>query len=436
MQRRGLPGGVGWRDSTDSSLAAVIRSHPWRRLIGLLLAFLLVPTPVPAGGSGTALALSDDQSLVVEVWRLVNEGYVDPTLEGVPWRRARQKALERPIRNRSEAYDAIDAMLEPLHDPYTRLLRPDSYAPMQAATQGSVSGVGLELGLRPDTGALVVIAPLEGSPAAEAGLGDGTLLLSIDGVPTAGLGLEGSAARLRGEAGSPVHLEVEDPEGRRRSLDLERRAVDLRPVRSRRLRQDGHTLGYLRLTQFSDPVPAAVAEALAVLQEGGIEGLLLDLRNNSGGLVSAGLAVADDLLAGDVIVETQLRTGIDERLTASPNQLYDGPMLTLINGGTASASEILAGALQDAGRSLLAGQRSFGKAEIQSLIPLGDGSGLAVTTARYLTPSGRSIHGLGLEPDLPLPGDPPQGSAVGGDSDPWLRAAAEALVAQLPPGGS
>jgi carboxyl-terminal processing protease len=414
----------------------VIRSHPWRRLIGLLLAFLLVPTPVPAGGSGTALALSDDQSLVVEVWRLVNEGYVDPTLEGVPWRRARQKALERPIRNRSEAYDAIDAMLEPLHDPYTRLLRPDSYAPMQAATQGSVSGVGLELGLRPDTGALVVIAPLEGSPAAEAGLGDGTLLLSIDGVPTAGLGLEGSAARLRGEAGSPVHLEVEDPEGRRRSLDLERRAVDLRPVRSRRLRQDGHTLGYLRLTQFSDPVPAAVAEALAVLQEGGIEGLLLDLRNNSGGLVSAGLAVADDLLAGDVIVETQLRTGIDERLTASPNQLYDGPMLTLINGGTASASEILAGALQDAGRSLLAGQRSFGKAEIQSLIPLGDGSGLAVTTARYLTPSGRSIHGLGLEPDLPLPGDPPQGSAVGGDSDPWLRAAAEALVAQLPPGGS
>jgi len=414
----------------------VIRSHPWRRLIGLLLAFLLVPTPVPAGGSGTALALSDDQSLVVEVWRLVNEGYVDPTLEGVPWRRARQKALERPIRNRSEAYDAIDAMLEPLHDPYTRLLRPESYAPMQAATQGSVSGVGLELGLRPDTGALVVIAPLEGSPAAEAGLGDGTLLLSIDGVPTAGLGLEGSAARLRGEAGSPVHLEVEDPEGRRRSLDLERRAVDLRPVRSRRLRQDGHTLGYLRLTQFSDPVPAAVAEALAVLQEGGIEGLVLDLRNNSGGLVSAGLAVADDLLAGDVIVETQLRTGIDERLTASPNQLYDGPMLTLINGGTASASEILAGALQDAGRSLLAGQRSFGKAEIQSLIPLGDGSGLAVTTARYLTPSGRSIHGLGLEPDLPLPGDPPQGSAVGGDSDPWLRAAAEALVAQLPPGGS
>ena len=414
----------------------MIRSHPWRRLIGLLLALLLVLTPLPARGAGSALALSDDQSLVVEVWRLVNEGYVDPTLEGVPWRRSRQKALERPIRNRSEAYDAIDAMLEPLHDPYTRLLRPDSYAPMQAATQGSVSGVGLELGLRPDIGALVVIAPLEGSPAAEAGLGDGTLLLSIDGVPTAGLGLEGSAARLRGEAGSPVHLEVEDPDGRRRSLDLERRAVDLRPVRSRRLRQDGHTLGYLRLTQFSDPVPAAVAEALAVLQEGGIEGLLLDLRNNSGGLVSAGLAVADDLLAGDVIVETQLRTGIDERLTASPQQLYDGPMLTLINGGTASASEILAGALQDAGRSLLAGQRSFGKAEIQSLIPLGDGSGLAVTTARYLTPSGRSIHGLGLDPDLPLPGDPPQGSVVGSDSDPWLRAAAEALIAQLPPGGS
>ena len=426
---------MGWRDSTDSSLAIVIRSHPWRRLIGLLLALLLVLTPLPARGSGSALALTDDQSLVVDVWRLVNEGYVDPTLGGVPWRQLRQKALERPIHNRAEAYDAIDAMLAPLEDPYTRLLRPESFAPMQAATQGSVSGVGLELGLRPDSGALVVIAPLEGSPAAEAGLVDGTLLLSIDGVPTADLGLEGSAARLRGEAGTLVRLEVEGPDGGRRSVDLERRAVDLRPVRSRRLRHDGHTLGYLRLTQFSEPVPAAVADALAALEEGGIEGLLLDLRNNSGGLVSAGLAVADDLLAGEVIVETQLRTGIDERLTASAQQLYDGPMLTLINGGTASASEILAGALQDAGRSRLAGQRSFGKAEIQSLIPLGDGSGLAVTTARYLTPSGRSIHAQGLEPDLPLAGEPPQGSTIGSDSDPWLRAAAEALAAQLPAAG-
>ena len=127
----------------------MIRSHPWRGLIGLLLALLLVLSPLPARGAGSALALTDDQSLVVDVWRLVNEGYVDPTLGGVPWRRLRQKALERPIRNRTEAYDAIDAMLEPLQDPYTRLLRPDSFTPMQAATQGTVSGVGLELGLRP-----------------------------------------------------------------------------------------------------------------------------------------------------------------------------------------------------------------------------------------------------------------------------------------------
>ena len=381
--------------------------------------------------SGPALALTDDQTLVVDVWRLVNESYVDSSFSGVPWRRLRQKALEKTISNRVDAYDAIDAMLAPLDDPYTRLLRPESYGQLEAATKGTVSGIGLQLGINHDTGSVVVIAPVEDSPAAEAGLVDGTLLRSINGQATSELGLDGSAALLRGESGSSVHLEVTLPDGEEQSLDLERRAIDLRPVRSRRLRSGDHTLGYLRINQFSEPVPEAVQEALADLEAKGIEGLVLDLRNNTGGLVSAGLAVADDFLAGDVIVETQDRNGINEQRPANSGRLFDGPMLTLINGGTASASEILAGALQDNGRSQLLGSTSFGKGEIQTLLPLGDGSGLAVTVARYLTPNGRAIQGQGLEPDEPLSSTEPSGSSIGSDDDAWLRSAEEALIKQL-----
>ena len=381
--------------------------------------------------SGPAFALTDDQTLVVDVWRLVNESYVDSSFSGVPWRRLRQKALEKTISNRVDAYDAIDAMLAPLDDPYTRLLRPESYGQLEAATKGTVSGIGLQLGINHDTGSVVVIAPVEDSPAAEAGLVDGTLLRSINGQATSELGLDGSAALLRGDSGSSVHLEVTLPDGEEQSLDLERRAIDLRPVRSRRLRSGDHTLGYLRINQFSEPVPEAVQEALADLEAKGIEGLVLDLRNNTGGLVSAGLAVADDFLAGDVIVETQDRNGINEQRPANSGRLFDGPMLTLINGGTASASEILAGALQDNGRSQLLGSTSFGKGEIQTLLPLGDGSGLAVTVARYLTPNGRAIQGQGLEPDEPLSSTEPSGSSIGSDDDAWLRSAEEALIKQL-----
>ena len=380
---------------------------------------------------GPALALTDDQTLVVDVWRLVNESYVDSSFSGVPWRRLRQKALEKTISNRVDAYDAIDAMLAPLDDPYTRLLRPESYGQLEAATKGTVSGIGLQLGINHDSGNVVVIAPVEDSPAAEAGLVDGTLLRSINGQATSELGLDGSAALLRGDSGSSVHLEVTLPDGEEQSLDLERRAIDLRPVRSRRLRSGDHTLGYLRINQFSEPVPEAVQEALADLEAKGIEGLVLDLRNNTGGLVSAGLAVADDFLAGDVIVETQDRNGINEQRPANSGRLFDGPMLTLINGGTASASEILAGALQDNGRSQLLGSTSFGKREIQTLLPLGDGSGLAVTVARYLTPNGRAIQGQGLEPDEPLSSAEPSGSSIGSDDDAWLRSAEEALIKQL-----
>ena len=413
--------------TTSPQSAAERLAKPAHRLLRLVIAailLLLVAAP-------SALALNDGQQLVVESWRLVNQSYVDPDrFEEIHWKRLRQKALERSIQTSADAYDAIDAMLAPIGDPYTRLLRPADFLALKANTEGQVSGVGLQLGIPQDASSIVVIAPLEGSPAAKAGISSGSALLSVDGISTQELGLEATAARLRGAEGSSVLLVIKEPQGKQREVDLKRQRVNLQPVRQRLIERDGHRLGYLRITQFSEPVPQQVAEALEGLQDQGMEGLVLDLRNNSGGLVSAGLAVANGLLDGGAIVETQNRDGFSDAQQANRGQLYAGPMLTLVNGGTASASEILAGALQDDERSALLGSHTFGKGLIQTLIGLGgDGSGLAVTVARYLTPSGRDIQNLGITPDRVLP--QPEPFNPGGDDDAWLDLALEQLNEQL-----
>ncbi|MCT0201710.1 peptidase S41 [Synechococcus sp. CS-602] len=422
-----MDGGGGLAESTDARATPVILRRGWLpRALALLMA---VAIWVPAG---PALALSDTQQLVVEAWRLVNQSYVDPDrFEAIRWRQLRQKALEQPIETSAAAYDAIASMLAPLGDPYTRLLRPVDYQVLRSSTEGSLSGIGLQLGLSPDGERILAITPIEGSPAALAGIVTGSQILEVEGQSAAALGLEATAGRLRGAAGTKVELLLLTPEGSQQALVLERRELDLQPVRSRELEWQGHRLGYLRINQFSEPVPGQVKEALTRWSAAGIEGLILDLRNDSGGLVESGLAVADGLLDGEPVVETMDRQGLREQIRTSPGLWFAGPMVTLVNGGTASASEILAGALQDDGRSLLLGSRTFGKGLIQTLIGLGDGSGLAVTVARYVTPSGRDIQNLGIAPDRLLA--EPEPLNPGGTDDTWLEEAQQQLVDLLDP---
>ena len=405
-----LPTVNGWSDRLRRLASGVV---------AITLILLLASPP--------AVALNDAQQLVVESWRLVNQGYLDPDqFDRIRWKRLRQKALENTIETSEQAYNAIETMLLPLDDPYTRLLRPDDYAVMKASNEGSLSGVGLQLGHRQDSNAIVVIAPLEDSPAAEADVISGTEVLAVNGESVETLGLEATAARLRGSVGSQVVLTLLPPEEEEPlELTLERRNIDLRPVRTRRLRSDAHTLGYIRITQFSESVPDQVREAIEDLSDKSVEGLVLDLRNNSGGLVSAGLAVADAFLDQQPIVETRNRDGIADPIQAGPEVLYSGPMVTLVNGGTASASEILAGALQDDSRSPLLGSNTFGKGLIQTLTNLSDGSGLAVTVAGYVTPSGRDIQGQGITPDKILDG--PEPLNPGGEGDHWLSDAERML---------
>ena len=378
-----------------------------------------------------AFALNDGQLLVIEAWNLVNAGYLDPKkFDEIQWKKLRQKALEKPINNSQQAYSAIEAMLLPLGDPYTRLLKPDDYESMKKSNIGSeINGVGLQLGARKEDGEIVVISPLEGSPSSDAGITSGTILKKVNGQSPKQLGLEATAAKLRGQTGTQVVVELQLPDNEIKEISLERRSVDLRPVRTRRIRNESHTFGYLRITQFSEGVPEQVKEALKELSGKEIDGLILDLRNNSGGLVSSGLAVADDFLSKKPIVETKKRDSINDPISSGEETLYDGPMVTLVNEGTASASEILAGALQDNQRSELIGNTTFGKGLIQSLTNLSDGSGLAVTVASYLTPSGRDIQNLGIKPDRLL--EMPEPLNPGSDEDRWLLDAELIMQATL-----
>ena len=323
-------------------------------------------------------ALSDSKQLVLDAWTLVNEGYYDPEkFDEIQWKRIRQKTLQKQIETSEEAYSAIENMLRPLEDPYTRILRPKDYDLLKSSNFGSeINGVGLQLGEDENNKKIKVVSTLAGSPAEEAGIISGDVIEKVDGITSKELGLANTASKLRGEAGTKVLIEVSNESAEIREIDLERRSVDLRPVRTKRLRDDSHTLGYLRITQFSESVPQKVEEALQELKEKEVEGLILDLRNNSGGLVSSGIAVANTLLSEKPVVETKNRNGIKDAIISQKETSYDGPMVTLVNKGTASASEILAGSLQDNARSILMGEPTYGKGLIQSLKSLGEESAL------------------------------------------------------------
>ncbi len=369
----------------------------------------------------SANALSDSKQIVLDAWTLVNEGYYDPEIfDEIQWKKIRQKTLQKSIETTEEAYSAIEEMLKPLEDPYTRVLRPKDYELLKLSNLGSeINGVGLQLGVDESNGKIKVISTLAGSPAEDAGISSGFFIETVDGKSALQLGLANTASKLRGEKGSKVLVQISTEEGELKEIDLERRSVDLRPVRTKRLRDESHTLGYLRITQFSESVPKKIEEALQELKEKEVEGIILDLRNNSGGLVSSGIAVADSFLNEKLIVETKNREGIKDSIISEENTFFDGPMVTIVNKGTASASEILAGALQDNKRSALIGKQTYGKGLIQSLKSLSEDSGIAITVASYLTPNGNNIQGRGIIPDKIL--DFPEAKDFGSSDDKWVK---------------
>ena len=352
-----------------------------------------------------AAALTEEQKLVSEAWRVVNYAYLDGTFNHQNWAAVRQKAIKQPFKDHESAYVAIQQMFALLDDPFTRLLKPEQYHSLQVNTSGELTGVGLQIALNPNTGVLEVVAPIADSPADKAGIQPRDRLLEINGISTAELTLDEAAARMRGPMGSRVSLLVERDGQESTEIQLVRSRIALNPVvaQLRSTPTNNMPIGYIRLSQFNANATAELQNAIARLEEQGADGYILDLRNNPGGLLQAGIEIARLWLEKGTIVYTVNRQGIQGSFEAFGPALTHDPLVVLVNQGTASASEILAGALQDNGRAQLVGETTFGKGLIQSLFNLSDGSGLAITVAKYETPNHRDIQKLGIKPDRVVP---------------------------------
>ncbi|MBE9104467.1 PDZ domain-containing protein [Nostoc cf. edaphicum LEGE 07299] len=375
-----------------------------------------------------AVALTGEQKLVSEVWRIVNRTYLDETFNHQNWAAVRQKVLEKPLADSNASYEAIGKMLKSLDDPFTRFLDPEQYRSLQVNTSGELTGVGLQIALNSENGKLEVVAPIAGSPADKAGIRPRDRIVKIEGVSTENLTLDEAATRMRGPSGSLVTLVIERDGEAETEIRLTRDRIALNPVVSDlRVSAEGTPIGYLRLTQFNANASTELAHAISSLEKKGAAAYILDLRNNPGGLLQSGIEIARLWLDSGTIVYTVNRQGIQGSFEAFGPALTNDPLVILVNQGTASASEILAGALQDNGRAQLVGETTFGKGLIQSLFELSDGSGLAVTIAKYETPEHRDINKLGIKPDKVISQPAINREEIGTEADLQYQAAVELL---------
>jgi carboxyl-terminal processing protease len=356
-------------------------------------------------GIQPALAFSSEQQLVLQAWRTVNQAYYDDTYNHQNWWKVRDETIKQTIPDTESAYNSIEKMLATLDEPFTRLLRPEQYRSLQVNTAGELYGVGLQIGITADSKQIEVIAPIVGSPAAKAGIKTHDIILKVDATPTTELDLDTAAAKMRGPAGTNISLTIQSPGAQAKEIILERQKIDLHPVVAELRKAGTKSIGYIRLTQFSAKAPQETAAAIKELAKKGAKAYVLDLRNNPGGLVTAGVEIARMWLNDATIVYTVNRQGISDSFNATHEALTTLPLAVLVNSGTASASEILAGALNDNQRGIIVGEKTFGKGLIQSLFELNDGSGMAVTVAKYETPSHQDIHKKGIEPQVKVAAD-------------------------------
>ncbi|KAL6592687.1 hypothetical protein ACP70R_049362 [Stipagrostis hirtigluma subsp. patula] len=356
------------------------------------------------------------QKTLVEAWGLIRETFVDPTFNHQDWdQKLEQTMVEMfPLKSADAAYGKISGMLSTLGDPFTKIISPTEYQSFRIGSDGNVQGVGVFINREPSTGRLLVMDCIQGGPADRAGIHEGDELVEIDGKSVLGLDGEAAAQRLRGRVGTTVKVKLLDGSENERSgrirqkeVQIAREVINLSPLSTTIISHrsgDGHEskTGYVRLAAFSQTAAAEMENAIKRMEDEGVQSYILDLRNNPGGLVKAGLDVAQMWLDGD---DTLVNT-IDRDGNVLPINMIEGhslthdPLVVLVNEGSASASEILAGALHDNGRAILVGHRTFGKGKIQSVTELDDGSALFITVAKYLSPALHEIDQVGIQPDI------------------------------------
>lgn len=358
-------------------------------ILSLLAVFLFLM-------AGSAFA-SNPRELYDEVWKIVNSKYVDVNQNGQDWHRWRHK-YDSVIQTEEDAYVAIETMLSSLNDPYTRFLDPEEFAEEKRSISGKLCGVGIQIGIRDDK--LMVIAPIEDTPADREGLKANDIILEIDGASTKGISIKEAADKIRGERGTAVNLLIKR-EDEKINFSIVRDEIELKAVSIKNPKYtkiDKH-LGYIRLNSFlSHTASEEIKEALEKLKDK--DGYILDLRSNPGGLLTNAIFISDMFIDSGYIVSTVDRDGYKETQPASRNIVTKKPLVILIDGGSASASEIFSGAMKDNGRAVLVGANSFGKGLVQEINRLSDGSGVNVTTQKYLTPNGTDINKVGIMPDV------------------------------------
>ncbi len=346
-----------------------------------VVTILLVGILIGKGWDRTGYASENYEELQIfaEVLSQVKKHYVEET---------KMKEL---------VHGAVRGMLAGL-DPHSSYMTTDMYKEMQVETKGEFGGLGIQIGIKDNR--LTVISPIEDTPAFAAGIQAGDVIIKVGESPTKDLTLMEAVRKMRGLKGTPVDLTV-FREGLKKPLVITiiRDTIKIQSVRGKVL---GGKTGYVRITQFQEQTPEDLSKTLGTLEEKNIQSLILDLRNNPGGLLTAAVGVSEQFLkSGKLIVSIKGRNGREDEYRARDNGTkYQHPMIVLVNQGSASASEIVAAAMQDWGKAVILGTTSFGKGSVQTILPLSDGSGLRLTTAKYYTPKGVSIHKIGIKPDI------------------------------------
>ncbi|MCX6996133.1 MAG: S41 family peptidase [Kiritimatiellaeota bacterium] len=367
------------------------RGLSWALLAALLAANLVVGARLYAREAKGADRESayEKMTLFTRVLEQIRAAYVDPS-------KVSYKAL---------MYGALRGMLQSL-DPHSQFMDPETYQDMKDDTVGQFGGLGIVVGLK--DGFPTVISPMEDTPGFKAGLLSGDRIIEVDGKPTENLALQDIVKKLRGLPGTKVSLRILRPKTQAlKTIEVTRAEINVPSVKDAQLLADG--IGYVRVLTFSERAADDLQQALDGLTKKGLRALVLDLRNNPGGLLNAAVEISQKFLRrGDLIVITRGRNERQQLTEKAGGRIHytDFPIAILVNGGSASASEIVAGALQDQGRAILVGEKTFGKGSVQTVMALDDGSAIRLTTAKYYTPSRQVIHERGIEPDIVVPMSP------------------------------
>ena len=342
------------------------------------------------------------KEVIDHVWQIVYRDFLDSSgkFERSNWINLRKEFLAKKYSDNNEAYDAIRDMLSNLDDPYTRFLDPKEFNQMRIDTSGELTGVGIQIVKDKESDSIIIISPIEGTPAYEAGIKAKDKILSIDNVSTKGLNIEDAVKLIRGRRGTKVKLEILR-NGNSFYKSLLRERIELKSVTSKiNETKDGLLIGYVRLKQFNANASREMKDTLKDLEIKKVSGYVLDLRSNPGGLLESSIDISRQFIDKGIIVSTLSKDGLRETKRGNGNALTKKPLIVLVNEGSASASEIVSGAIRDNNRGKLVGKKTFGKGLVQSMRTLVDGSGLTVTVAKYLTPNGTDINKFGITPDI------------------------------------